>query len=64
MINEIVVILTIVEGVQSQAVEERAFVLGLSHNKRNFGELALHQKVLWGVRKYVSVNIGSEPSGE
>ena len=64
MIDEIVLILPVVEGVEGETVEERSLVLSLPNNKRNFGELALDQKVLRGVRKYVSINIGSEPSGE
>jgi len=64
VIDEVVIILAIVEGVQGQSVEERTFVLGLAYDKWHLGKLALEQKILGGVGEHVSINAGSEPTRE
>ena len=64
VVNKVVIILTIVESVQSQTVEESSFILGLSHNEWNLGKLALNQNILRSVWKNITINTGGKPAGE
>ena len=64
VINKVIVILPVVEGVEDQSVKECPLVLGLAYNEWNFGESALDKQVLGGVGKDLSINIGSEPPWE
>ena len=64
MINEIVIVLSVVERVQCEAVEECAFIFGLTDYEWDFGEFTLNQQIFGSVGKHVAINIGSEPSWE
>ena len=64
MINEVVIVLSVVERVQCEAVEEGAFIFGLTDYEWDFGEFTLNQQVFGSVGKHVAINIGSEPSWE
>merc|ERR1719322_1817397 len=64
VVNKVVIILPVVEGVQSQSVEECSLVLGLSNNEGNHGELALDKNIFWTVQQNFAIDTGSEPTGE
>ena len=64
VVNKVVIVLPVVEGVQSQSVEEGSLVLGLSHDEGDLGELALDKNIFWAVQQNIAVNTGSEPTGE
>ena len=64
VVDEVVVVVAVVEGVEGQAVEKGALVLSLAHDEGDLGELALEKEVLGGVGEDVTVDIGGEPTGE
>ena len=64
MVDKVVVVLAVVEGVKDQAIEEGSLVLGLSNNEWNFGESTLDEHVLRRVRQDLSIDGGGEPTGE
>ena len=64
MVNEVVIILAVVEGVEDQAVEEGSLVLGLSNDEWDFGESTLYKHVLRGVGQDLSINGGGKPARE
>lgn len=49
VVDKIIVILSVVEGIKCEAIEESSFVLGLTNNEGDFGELSLHKKIFWSV---------------
>ena len=64
VVDEVVVVDAVVEGVQDQAVEESALVLGLADHEGDLVEATLHEQVLGGVGQYVAVDGGGEPPRE
>ena len=64
VVHEVVVVLTVVERVQCQTIEESSLVLGLAHDEGNLGKVALHESILGRVGQDGAVDAGSEPAGE
>ena len=64
VVNEVVVIDTIVEAVECKPVEESALILGLADNEGYLGKPSLDQEVLWRVRKDDTINVRGKPSWE
>ena len=64
VVDEVVVVLTVVERVHHQSVEESALVLGLSHDEGDLGEAALDEEVLGSVGQHNAVDGRCEPTWE
>ena len=64
MVDEVVVVLTVVKRVHHQSVEESALVLRLSDDEGDLGEAALNEQVLGGVGQHLAVDGRREPTGE
>ena len=64
VVDEVVVVDAVVEGVQDQAVEESALVFGLTDDEGNLVEAALNEEILGRVGQDVAVDGGGEPAGE
>merc|ERR1719393_667992 len=64
VVDKIVIVLTVVERVQCQPVEEGALVLGLADDEGDLGKLALDENIFWRIQQNVAVNTWSKPAGE
>ena len=64
VVDEVVVVDAVVEGVHDEAVEESALVLGLADDEGNLGEATLDKQVLGGVGQDLAVDGGGEPTRE
>ncbi len=64
VVDEVVVVAAVVEGVKGEPVEEGALVLGLADDERDLGELAGQEDVLGLIRKHDPVDGGGEPPRE